>query len=75
MSEWLYLTTTRDANGNPRRLYVEVDDGEIVTVVDEGYEGPAAARRAGMPARLEPPTFRIVPSQYNELHRMRRRLT
>jgi len=64
MSEWLYLVTDNDRNGNPRRLFAEVRNGEFVQVVEEGYAGIAAARRAGMPAGYVPARILIRPMQY-----------
>lgn len=71
MSEWLHMRTTNDTNGNPRRLFVEIDKGDVVNVVDEGYEGEAPARRAGMPKGYYPPTFDITPKEYHALRQLR----
>jgi len=64
MSEWLHLVTNNDRNGNPRRLFAEVRNGEFVKVVEEGYLGIAAAHRAGMPADYVPARILIGPKQY-----------
>jgi len=69
MSEWIHLTTTNDVNGNPRRLYVEVEGGVYKTIVREGYEGIARAHRAGMPETYFPPRIHITPAEYNALRR------
>jgi hypothetical protein len=69
MSEWLHLSTTNDVNGNPRRLYVKVEDGGPRTIIEEGYEGIAAARRAGMPETCYPMTIHITPVEYHALRR------
>jgi hypothetical protein len=70
MSEWLHLATTNDTNGNPRRLYVEVEDGMYKTIVNEGYEGYARAHRAGMPETYLPPRIHITPAEYRTLRKL-----
>jgi hypothetical protein len=42
----LYLCTTNDANGNPRRLFVIIDSatGHTIDVMDEGYAGSSDVR-------------------------------
>jgi hypothetical protein len=70
MSEWLHLSTTNDTNGNPRRLYVEVVDGDFGAVVDEGYEGVAVAHRAGMPRTYHPVAISITPAEYRDFRRL-----
>jgi len=72
MTEWLHLRTTPDANGNPRRLYVELEPGGVTfrSIVDEGYEGRAAALRAGMPESYEPVDLHITPNEYRLLKGM-----
>jgi len=69
VSEWLHLTTTNDTNGNPRRLFVEVEDGLYKTIVSEGYRGIAAAHRAGMPETYLPPRIHITPDEYRALRK------
>lgn len=38
----LHLDAGHDPNGNPKRLYVLVEPGSVVAVVNEGYRGRAA---------------------------------
>ena len=64
----LHLNAGNDRNGNPRRLYVVMENGRIVAVFNEGYEGhgaiPAAYKRlyAHVGERID-----ITPAQYREL--------
>jgi hypothetical protein len=40
--EFLYLKSTNDNNGNSRRLFLLVSDGEALAVWPEGYSGSDA---------------------------------
>lgn len=64
MSEWIHLRTKNDTNGNPRRLYVEIQGGRIVAVADEGYKGTGAAHAAGMPKTYSPCSFDVTGEEY-----------
>lgn len=47
------LSARNDANGNPQRVFVVLDEqGEIVAAVDEGYDGRNALARAGIDATI-----------------------
>jgi hypothetical protein len=35
----LHLKAKNDVNGNPRRLFVLIENGEVRKVVNEGYRG------------------------------------
>ena len=35
----IYLTTTNDTNGNPRRSWIQFRDGLAIASYDEGYVG------------------------------------
>jgi len=39
MNTVLYLKTVNDTYGNPRRLFILLEDGKVKKVVDEGYSG------------------------------------
>ncbi len=39
MNVVLYLRAVNDINGNPRRLFVLLENGIVKRVVDEGYRG------------------------------------
>ncbi len=44
----LYLKAKNDRNGNPRRLFVDVENGSPAAIVSEGYGGTPEAYR-GLP--------------------------
>ena len=69
MSEWLHLSTSWGPDGNPRRLYVEIADGEYRTIIKEGVEGVEAAYSAGMPYRYYPLEIEITVSEYKRFVR------
>jgi hypothetical protein len=70
MSEWMLFRTSNDRNGNPRAVYVEVDKGCTLQVVDMGYDGIEAARKAGHTEAYAPALFFITPEEYKNLKRM-----
>lgn len=77
------LAATNDANGNPRRVWVLLNttpnevspvtmSGNIITAIDEGYEGDAGVKRF-INSVIEPyhtvlvvwgPTFSTTPAEY-----------
>lgn len=62
------LNAGNDKNGNPRRLYVHLDDsGSIVKVYDEGYRGWGAVPEELQRAASRATTFMTTPSEYREL--------
>ncbi len=62
--EWVRIATSNDANGNPRRLFVAIENGDVVQVVEEGYVGISAAYAAGMPKGYYPITINVAPAEY-----------
>ena len=40
--EFVYLKASNDSNGNPRRLFLLLGEGEALAVWDEGYHGSDA---------------------------------
>lgn len=69
--EAIRLNAGNDRNGNPRRVFVILRDGEIVATADEGYRGRAALDEAwrGQGGEGKPyyPTFLTSPTEYHEL--------
>jgi hypothetical protein len=71
------LSTTNDANGNPRRCYVVLHDGVrfgvptgypgIEAVIDEGYEGIRALRDAYPSIVDTAAEFDVPVREYNDL--------
>jgi hypothetical protein len=67
MSEWIHLRAPNDTNGNPRRIFVQINNGAIIDTADEGYRGIHAARIKGMPIDYSPTTFDVPASEYRIL--------
>lgn len=76
--EFLRLRAKNDTNGNPRRVFIAVQEGRIIAAEDEGHEGSAALARlpgySGMkcsPADIEttPAEYRCVLRQYGPARR------
>lgn len=64
-----HLCTHNDRNGNPRRLYVLVSDGQRVAVWDEGYQGHHAVPGIWRDAAYNAERIDIPPKLYRELLR------
>lgn len=64
-----HLCTHNDRNGNPRRLYVLVCDGQRVAAWDEGYLGHLAVPGIWRKAAYDAERINIRPGLYNELKR------
>lgn len=64
-----HLCAHNDRNGNPRRLYVLVSDGQRVAAWDEGYLGHHAVPGIWRDAAYNAERINIKPSLYNELKR------
>jgi hypothetical protein len=61
------LDAGHDRNGNPRRVFVALDDhGNIIGCEDEGYSGNAAAKKRWPRAKWGP-TFATTPGEYRSL--------
>lgn len=61
------MNAGNDRNGNPRRVYVILNDrADIVGTHDEGYAGDHGFRQA-FPDVPIGPTFAITPGEYREL--------
>lgn len=75
MRIYQHLRAANDPNGNPQRLFVvyETDSpaaGNIVAVLDEGYQGRGVLREAGISRdTIEIPSLDISRSTYHELRR------
>ena len=69
--EAIRLNAGNDRNGNPRRVFVILRDGEVIATADEGYRGRAALDEAwrGQGGEDKPyyPTFPTTASAYKEL--------
>jgi len=66
MKTIIRLRTKHDVNGNPRRLFVLLENGNIKNVWDECYLGDLAVP-AEYRALWSGTTFDITPSQYRAL--------
>lgn len=71
MPEWIHMRAPNDSNGNPRRIFVKIQDGTIVDTADEGFRGIASAREKGMPLGYSPPMFDVSASEYRILKNWR----
>lgn len=67
----IYIDAGHNRNGNPRRGWIIADDdGSFAAFVDEGYEGSAALRRAGLehvPRTTTP--LQVTPATYQRANR------
>lgn len=63
------LDAGNDTNGNPRRIFVVIDEkANVVDVIDEGYEGTQELkRRHGPLTARQTVDFETTPRQYREL--------
>ena len=62
---YLHLKTKNDNNGNPRRLYLVINDnGGVVEAIDEGYSGDQVARK--YPQIIQGPPINITPTEYRD---------
>ena len=63
----VYIGTTHDGNGNPRRGWMIVDDtGRTVDFIDEGYQGTYALT-SKYPGIASTERLTVVTSEYNSL--------
>ena len=61
----IYLCTTNDSNGNPRRAWFEINDfGRATGVWEEGYKGSGALPQRLQDARLSAPRINVQPREY-----------
>lgn len=63
------LKAGHDINGNPRRVWVVLDGGEVVDAIDEGYLG-AAAVLGKYPNAILGPRFETTLKEYKSLLRL-----
>lgn len=64
-----HLCASNDLNGNPRRLYVLVDDGRRIAAWDEGYAGSDAVPGVWRELAYRAERLPITVSLYRELRR------
>jgi hypothetical protein len=69
MAQFQHLCTHNDRNGNPRGLYVLVDDGQRIAVWDEGYLGHHCVPGVWREDAYRAERVDIKPGLYNELRR------
>ena len=71
----VHLKAPNDTNGNPRRLFVLLDRGDIIGVVNEGYEGEGVLDMIYGKGLRERIAMRIPVSAavYSETRKMARR--
>ena len=61
----IYLATTNDTNGNPRRAWFELNDfGRATGVWHEGYRGSDALPKRLQNTRLSTPRINVQPSEF-----------
>lgn len=62
------LNAGHDTNGNPRRVYVVLRDGQLFDAIDEGYHGSSALADK-YPQFADKPvyTFATTPKEYRQL--------
>ena len=61
----IYLATTNDTNGNPRRAWFEINDfGRATGVWEEGYSGSSALPKRLHDARLSCPRINVQPKEF-----------
>lgn len=63
------LKAGHDVNGNPRRVWVVLDGGEIVDAIDEEYYGSAAVTNK-YPNAILGPRFETTLKEYKSLLRL-----
>lgn len=62
---YLHLIATNDNSGNPRRLFVVLDENaHAKTVIDQGYNGYREIRKR-FPDAKEGPDINITTAEYN----------
>ena len=69
----IHLDAGHTTNGNPRRLYLVVEEGKILAAVDEGHEGVGALEselgtaRGKALAKTRVGPIATTPAEYREL--------
>lgn len=63
------LKAGHDVNGNPRRVWVILDGGEVIDAIDEGYYGFAAVTNK-YPNAILGPVFETTKEEYKSLLRL-----
>lgn len=61
------LDAGHDKNGNPRRVFVTIADGDIIATYDEGYQGKDAITEPYHKDIYNGLTFETTPSEYRSL--------
>jgi hypothetical protein len=64
------LRANLDRNGNPRRVYVAIQRGEIVATWDEGYAGYQSVPEPLQHLAHIAPTIDTTPKEYKRLVRI-----
>lgn len=65
-----HLRASNDKNGNPRRIFVLLDEkGNVVTAIDEGYGGRPDECRG----LIQLPSYNISATDYKEILRQKRK--
>jgi len=70
----VYISTTNDTSGNPRRGWIIFDDtGHSSTFIDEGYLGKAALAQGGFPTIARTYTrINVTPGEYRSWMKVRK---
>lgn len=67
--EIIRLRAKNDRNGNPRRVFVAIEDGDVKGVFDEGYSGSAAVPESF--GKWRGITIDVTPSEYRRVLKVR----
>lgn len=65
-----HLCAPNDVNGNPRRLYVLISDGESIAAWDEGYNGHHAVPGVWRDAAYNAERVNCTVKTYRDLKRI-----
>ena len=65
--ELIHLNAGNDRNGNPRRIYVLLDNGQKRGAWDEGYAGSHAVPSDIRAQHPYPHSFLTTPAEYRRL--------
>lgn len=64
--EMIRLSAANDVNGNPRRAFVAILEGNIVGAWDEGYYGTDCVPTELRHKAVHAPTFAVMPKEYRD---------
>ena len=65
--EIVRLNAGNDRNGNPRRVYVVISDGQVIRAYDEGYTGHSVVPEELKDKARDCATFPTTAAEYRSL--------